>query len=585
MMLSPMSDLRRVLGFLAPYKKEAIISTIFIGLVVVMDLSIPRLIQTVIDDGVAQQDMNLIFWTSLLMIGASLISAALSIANTYFSVRASRGFEADLREAIFKKIQTFSFGNLDDFTTGQLLTRLTSDLNQVQMIVHIGLRMLIRAPLMFLGSFGIMFSTNPSLATVVLALLPLTIVLVYFFIRLVRPLFTKVQEYLESLNQVLQENLTGSRVVKAFVRSKYENERFEVANDELYNISLKMTRYISIFFPIVMALMNLGTVAIIYFGGIQVFQGTTSVGQIMAFTNYLFSTMFPVLMLSMMAGQISAASASSTRIMQVLNAEPEVKDKPDAIVLDNIQGRVVFENVAFSYRDDGGDPVLTDINFTAEPGEKVALLGSTGSGKSSLINLIPRFYDTTEGRVTIDGVDIKDIKMKNLRSHIGISLQETVLFSGTIRDNIRYGNPDASDEELVEAAQIAQAHEFITSFPQGYDTMVGQRGVNLSGGQKQRIAIARALLIKPKILILDDSTSAVDVETEAELEKALEALMEDTTSFIVAQRISTVLKADKILVLDNGRIAAVGSHDELIDTSPIYHEIYDSQLGDGGDHA
>ena len=582
MMLSPMSDLRRVLGFLAPYKKEAIISTIFIGLVVMMDLSIPRLIQTVIDDGVAQQDMNLIFWTSLLMIGASLISAALSIANTYFSVRASRGFEADLREAIFKKIQTFSFGNLDDFTTGQLLTRLTSDLNQVQMIVHIGLRMLIRAPLMFLGSFGIMFSTNPSLATVVLALLPLTIVLVYFFIRLVRPLFTKVQEYLESLNQVLQENLTGIRVVKAFVRSKYENERFEVANDELYNISLKMTRYISIFFPIVMALMNLGTVAIIYFGGIQVFQGTTSVGQIMAFTNYLFSTMFPVLMLSMMAGQISAASASSTRIMQVLNAEPEVKDKPDAIVLDNIQGRVVFENVAFSYRDDGGDPVLTDINFTAEPGEKIALLGSTGSGKSSLINLIPRFYDTTEGRVTIDGVDIKDIKMKNLRSHIGISLQETVLFSGTIRDNIRYGNPDASDEELVEAAKIAQAHEFITSFPQGYDTMVGQRGVNLSGGQKQRIAIARALLIKPKILILDDSTSAVDVETEAELEKALEALMEDTTSFIVAQRISTVLKADKILVLDNGRIAAEGSHDELIDTSPIYHEIYDSQLGDGG---
>ena len=584
-MLSPMSDLRRVLGFLAPYKKEAIISTIFIGLVVVMDLSIPRLIQTVIDDGVAQQDMNLIFWTSLLMIGASLISAALSIANTYFSVRASRGFEADLREAIFKKIQTFSFGNLDDFTTGQLLTRLTSDLNQVQMIVHIGLRMLIRAPLMFLGSFGIMFSTNPSLATVVLALLPLTIVLVYFFIRLVRPLFTKVQEYLESLNQVLQENLTGIRVVKAFVRSKYENERFEVANDELYSISLKMTRYISIFFPIVMALMNLGTVAIIYFGGIQVFQGTTSVGQIMAFTNYLFSTMFPVLMLSMMAGQISAASASSTRIMQVLNAEPEVKDKPDAIVLDNIQGRVVFENVAFSYRDDGGDPVLTDISFTAEPGEKVALLGSTGSGKSSLINLIPRFYDTTEGRVTIDGVDIKDIKMKNLRSHIGISLQEAVLFSGTIRDNIRYGNPDASDEELVEAAKIAQAHEFITSFPQGYDTLVGQRGVNLSGGQKQRIAIARALLIKPKILILDDSTSAVDVETEAELEKALEALMEDTTSFIVAQRISTVLKADKILVLDNGRIAAVGSHDELIDTSPIYHEIYDSQLGDGGDHA
>jgi len=580
-----MSDIRRVFSFLSPYKKEVILSTIFLGFVVVTDLSIPRLVQVIIDDGVAKKDMNVILWTSLLMIGASILSAILSIANTFYSVKASRSFEADLREAIFKKIQTFSFGNLDDFTTGQLLTRLTSDLTQVQMIVTMGLRMFTRAPLMFLGSFGIMFSTNPRLATVVLALLPVTIVLVFFFIRIVRPLFTKVQERLEYLNQVLQENLSGIRVVKAFVRSEYENERFEEANTELYNTSLKMTQYISVFFPIVMALMNMGTVAIIYYGGLQFFQGTTSVGQIMAFTNYLFSTMFPVLMLSMMAAQISAASASSARITQVLDAEPEVKDKPGAIVLDEIGGRVVFENVEFSYRDDGGDPVLTDISFTAEPGEKVALLGSTGSGKSSLINLIPRFYDASEGRVTIDGVDVRDIKMSNLRSHIGISLQDAVLFSGTIRDNIRYGNPDATDEEVIEAAKTAQAHEFIMSFPLGYESMVGQRGVNLSGGQKQRLAIARALLVKPKILILDDSTSAVDVETEAEIENALEALMDDTTSFIIAQRISTVLKADKILVLENGRIAAEGSHDELIDTSPIYHEIYDSQLGDGGDHA
>jgi ATP-binding cassette subfamily B protein len=302
----------------------------------------------------------------------------------------------------------------------------------------------------------------------------------------------------------------------------------------------------------------------------------------MAFTNYLFATMFPVLMLAMMAAHISGAAASSTRIMEVLDAVPEIEDKPDAIVLHEIRGRVAFENVTFSYGDDGGDPVLYEISFTAEPGEKVALLGQTGSGKSSLINLIPRFYDAVEGRVTVDGVDVRDFKMDSLRSHMGISLQEAILFSGTIRDNIRYGNPDASDEEVVEAAKIAQAHEFIMSFPEGYDTMVGQRGVNLSGGQKQRIAIARALLVKPKILILDDSTSAVDVETEAEIENALESLMDDTTSFIVAQRISTVLKADKILVLDNGRIAAEGSHDELMETSPLYQEIYDSQLGDGG---
>jgi ATP-binding cassette subfamily B multidrug efflux pump len=577
-----MNDLRRVLRFITPYKKEVALATVFLGLVVFADLSIPRFIQIIIDEGVAEMDMDVILRTSLLMIGASILSAILSIANTFFSVRASRGFEADLREAIFMKVQTFSFGNLDDLNTGQLLTRLTSDLTIVQMIISMGLRMFIRAPLMFLGSFGIMFAINPNLATVILSLLPITFLLVAFFIRIVRPLFTQVQKRLDYLNQVLQENLSGIRVVKAFVRRDYENSRFEKANTELYEISLKMTQYTSIFFPIVMTLMNLGTVAIIYYGGLQVFVGKTSVGQIMAFTNYLFSTMFPVLMLSMMAGQISAASASASRIMEVLDTVPEVQDSTEAINFDKIQGRVVFENVTFSYRDDGGDPVLTDISFTAEPGEKVALLGQTGSGKSSLINLIPRFYDANSGRVTIDGHDIKDVRMKDLRSHIGISLQETILFSGTIRENIRYGRPDASDEEVVEAAKLAQAHEFIVSFPKGYDTMVGQRGVNLSGGQKQRLAIARALLVKPKILILDDSTSAVDVETEAEIENALETLMDDTTSFIVAQRISTVLKADKILVLDNGKIVAEGNHEELIDSSPLYQEIYDSQLGDGG---
>jgi ATP-binding cassette subfamily B protein len=577
-----MNDLRRVLRYLYPYKKESIIATILLAFVVIADLSIPRLVQVIIDDGIAMGDMNIIMWTSLLMIGASILSAALSIANTYYSVKASRGFEADLRESIFKKIQTLSFGNLDDLNTGQLLTRLTSDLNMVQLVVSMGLRMFTRAPLMFFGSFGIMFATNPRLATVILALLPVTLVLVTLFIRLVRPLFTRIQERLDYLNQVLQENLTGIRVVKAFVRSDHENSRFEKANTELYDISLKMTQYTSVFFPIIMALMNLGTVAIIYYGGLQAFAGTTSVGQIMAFTNYLFATMFPVLMISMMAAHLSGASASATRIMEVLDSEPEVEDSPDAVALDGVQGRVAFENVTFSYRDDGGDPVLTDISFTAEPGEKVALLGQTGSGKSSLINLIPRFYDTSEGRVTLDGVDVKDVKRDSLRSHMGISLQEAILFSGTITDNIRYGNPDASDEEVVEAAKTAQAHEFITAFPEGYDTLVGQRGVNLSGGQKQRIAIARALLVKPKILILDDSTSAVDVETEAEIENALEALMDDTTSFIVAQRISTVLKADKILVLDNGRIAAEGRHEDLMDTSPLYQEIFESQLGDGG---
>ncbi|MGD2142054.1 MAG: ABC transporter ATP-binding protein [Candidatus Bathyarchaeota archaeon] len=578
-----MSDLGRVLRYLSPYKKEAALATIFLALVVVADLSIPRLVQVIIDDGIAQADMNIILWTSLLMIGASVLSAALMVANTIFAVKASRSFEAGLREAIFRKIQTFSFGNLDDFTTGQLLTRLTSDINQIQMVVVMALRMFTRAPLMFIGSVSIMWITNSRLATIMFALLPVTVVLVTVFIRIVQPLFVKVQERLEYLNQVLQENLSGIRVVKSFVRRDHENRRFEEANLELYGTSLRVTQLLSIFFPIIMALLNLGTVAIIYYGGLQVFAGQTSVGQIMAFINYLFSTMFPVLMLSMMAGQISASNASAGRLMQILDSVPEVQDKPDAIVLDEMRGEVAFQDVTFSYGYDGGDPVLYDISFTADPGETVAILGSTGSGKSSLINLIPRFYDVSEGSVTIDGIDVRDIDMQSLRSHIGISLQETVLFTGTIRDNIRYGKPDASDEEVITAARAAQAHDFIMEFPEGYDTMVGQRGVNLSGGQKQRIAIARALLVKPKILILDDSTSAVDVETETKIEEALEEIMTDRTSFVIAQRISTVLKADKIIVMNEGRVAAEGSHTELMDTSPIYREIYESQLGDGGE--
>jgi ATP-binding cassette subfamily B multidrug efflux pump len=577
-----MNDLRRVLRYVSPYKREVVLAVVLLGFVVVTDLSIPRLVQVIIDDGVANKDMEVVVRTSILMIGASILSALLMIANTVYSVRTARSFEADLREAVFKKIQTLSFGNLDDFTTGQLLTRLTSDINQIQMIVLMSLRMFTRAPLMFIGSFSIMFATNPRLASVVLVLLPVTLVLVTVFVRTVQPLFTRVQEKLEYLNQVMQENLTGIRVVKAFVRRDYEGQRFDEANRELYGIQLRVTQLLSVFFPLIMSLMNLGTVVIIYYGGIQVFAGTTSVGQIMAFVNYLFSTMFPVMMLSMMAGQISAANASATRIMQVLDSVPEVQDRPEAAALDEMRGRVAFEDVGFSYREDGGDPVLCNVSFTAEPGQTVAILGSTGSGKSSLINLIPRFYDVSSGRVTIDGVDVRDIQMSQLRDHVGVSLQEVTLFSGTVRDNIRYGRPDASEEEVVRAAKAAQAHDFIMGFPEGYDTMVGQRGVNLSGGQKQRVAIARALLINPVILILDDSTSAVDVETETRIEAALEGLMKDRTSFVIAQRISTVLKADKILVLDEGRIAAEGNHSQLMETSPIYREIYDSQLGDGG---
>ena len=579
-----MSQLKRTFSYLKPYTREAGLAVVFLGLVVMLDLSIPRMVQTLVDQGIANQDLGLILRTSLMMIGASILSAAMMMGNTIFAVKASRGFEADIREAIFKKIQTFSFGNLDDLSSGQLLTRLTSDLNQIQRMVTMTLRVFTRAPLMMVGSLTLMWTTNPHLTKYVLLLMPIAGVFITLFIRYMQPLFTLIQERLEQLNQVLEENLSGIRIVKAFVRRDFEGERFNKANTELTEVSVKTNQLIGALFPMVMLIMNLGIVAIIYYGGIQIVQGTTTVGTIMAFTNYVFSAMFPIMMLAMMAGQISYAEASAKRIMQVLDAEPEIQNKPEAVHLDDVAGRVEFQNVTFSYRDDGGDPVLHDVSFTAEPGETVAILGSTGSGKSSLIHLIPRFYDVSSGRVLVDGHDIRDVETKSLRKHIGISLQEVVLFSGTIRDNIRYGRPDATEEEVVAAAKAAQAHEFITGIPQGYDTVVGQRGVNLSGGQKQRLAIARALLVKPAILILDDSTSAVDVATEIKIEEALEELMQDRTSFIIAQRISTVLNADKILVLDDGTIAAEGTHEELIQSSPIYKEIYDSQLGDGGAH-
>jgi ATP-binding cassette subfamily B protein len=576
-----LSGLRRSFSYLKPYTKEAIGAVILLGLVVAANLAIPRLVQVIIDEGVVEENMDVILRTGLMMIGASILSALFMVGNTILAIKASRGFEADLRDAIFEKIQTFSFGNLDEFTTGQLLTRLTSDLNQVRLIITMSIRMFTRMPLTFIGSITLMWVTNPRLSLIMAVLLPVTFTVLYLFVRRAQPLFTKVQEKMDSLNQVLQENLTGIRVVKAFVRQEHENNRFEGANEELYGSSLRIMRLLSFFMPFITLLLNMGTVAVLYYGGLQVFQGTGSVGEIMAFINYLSSAMFSVIMLGSMASQVSAAEVSARRIYQVLDEEPKIKERPDAVEPEDVGGRVVFDDVTFSYGEDGGIPVLSGINFTAESGETVAILGATGSGKSTLVHLIPRFYDVTGGSITINGVDVRDFKMEELRRLVGISLQQAILFSGTIRDNIKFGRPEASEEEVIEAVKAAQAHDFIMGFPDGYDSMVGQRGVNLSGGQKQRICIAQALLVKPKILILDDSTSMVDVETEIKIEKALEQLMKESTNFIIAQRISTVLNADKILVLENGKIAAEGNHSQLMETSPIYQDIYDSQLGGG----
>lgn len=577
---------RKLVKYLRPYWVWAVLAPLMMLLEVAMDLMQPRMVQRIVDEGIARLDLNAVIEIGLMMIGLALIGAVGGVACGIFAETAAVGFGADVREALFRKVQTFSFGNLDELDTGQLITRLTNDVNQVQEAVVMLLRMLIRSPLLLIGSLIMAVITSPQLTFLPLILMPIELVAVVFIVRKATPLFTRVQERLDALNEVMQENLAGVRVVKAFVRRLFEESRFGRANSNLTEQSVQAVRAVAIMPAFMMLTLNLGIAGVLWFGGIRVIEGGMTIGQIIAFVNYLTTTLFALMMVSQMVIQLARAEASAKRIYEVLGKDPDVVDSP-APVTDWAArgsgrfGSVRFDNVTFRYNGKTSDPVLKNISFQAEPGQTVALLGSTGAGKSSLVHLIPRFYDVDEGRVLINGVDVRELPQEQLRRSIGVALQEVVLFSGTIRDNIRYGCPDAGEEDVIAAAKAAQAHDFITSFPEGYDTELGQRGVNLSGGQKQRIAIARALLLKPAILILDDSTSAVDVETEVRIQSALETLMQDRTSFVIAQRISTVLNADKILVLDDGQIAAEGTHQELLQCSPMYREIYESQLGNG----
>ena len=581
-----MKSLRRMFGFVKPYRVKAIIALILLLGMVGADLLIPRLTQRIIDRGIAAQNMHVIASTALIMVGIALLSALFSVGNTILSVRVAQDFAADVRSAIVRKVQTFSFGSLDKLRTGKLLVRTTSDVNMVQSIVAMSLRILTRAPVWMVGSIIMLVLTSRRLSILMACFLPFIALAIILFMRKAQPLFLLVQKALDRLNGVLQENLAGMRLIKAFVRVGHEKERFDDANTKLMRKNISVMEMMAFLIPTMLLIVNLGVVGAVWFGGTSVISGRLTPGQLVASINYMSFALFPILMLAGMVGPLSAADASSARILEVLDTDADVKEKKDARSLEDVEGRVEFENVSFSYSRDGNDPVLKGINLVVEPGETVAILGATGAGKSSLIHLIPRFYDVSAGRVRIDGIDVRDIELHSLRTHIGLALQEAILFGGTIRDNICYGQPQASEEEIIAAAVAAQAHTFITALPDGYDTKVGERGVTLSGGEKQRIAIARALLVRPKILILDDSTSAVDVETEALLQDALDSLIAQsqhtTTRLIVAQRISTVLLADKIVVLDRGEIAATGTHADLLATSPIYQEIYQSQLGDGG---
>ena len=520
--------------------------------------------------------------TALLMLGISLLSAIIAVGNNLFSVRVGESVARDLREAIFVKIQSFSYGNLDHFTTGKLMVRLSSDSQALQRLVQVSLRIGTRAPLLMIGSLILMIQTDRQLALTMLPLLLITSLIIIFFSLKMEPLFRTVQQKLDRLNTVLQENIAGARLVKAFVRADYEGERFEAANEDFTSRTVQVMQFMSSMGPVLSIFVNIGIVLVVYAGGLQAIRGDMTVGQIVAFTNYLMTTMGPLTMMTMLSNVWANGIASAQRINEVLDMAPEVQEDPNAQAIpEPAQGRVEFRNVTFHYNGSNDGTVLEGINLVAEPGKTVAILGATGAGKSSLINLIPRFYDAAGGQVLIDGMDVRCIQPDSLLSQIGIVPQETILFSGTVRDNIRYGRPDATEEEVVAAAKAAQAHDFIMKLAQGYDTRVEERGVNLSGGQKQRMAIARAIVMQPRILILDDSTSSVDVETETYIQNALQVEHKQQTRFVVAQRISTVLNADKIIVIDMGKIVAEGTHRELMQTSPIYQEIYDSQLGGG----
>lgn len=521
--------------------------------------------------------LNTLLWATVLIVVFAIFRGVFSFLQAYWSERNSQSVAFELRNDLFAKLQTLSFSYHDQNQTGQLMIRATDDVEKVRLFIGQGLVQLVGALLLIVGVLVLLFSSNVPLALTTLPILPISLVLFMGFGISSQPMFRKVQEALDKLNITLQENLAGIKVIKAFTREAEEQAKFHTAATTVMQRQISLSRLFTFLFPVIFLVASLGQAAILYVGGRLIIQEQLTLGQWQEFSLYVIYLFLPLAQFGIIITQMGQASASASRIFDILDAKSDVTDKPNAIALPAVQGNVTFENVTFRYFS-SGEPVLSDINITAKPGETIALLGSTGSGKTTIINLLPRFYDPSEGTVRIDGHDLRDVTLDSLRSQIGIVLQETTLFSGSIRDNIAFGRPDASLEEVTAAAKAAAAHDFIMTFPDGYDTKVGERGSTLSGGQKQRVAIARALLLNPRILILDDSTSSVDLVTEGLIQNALDTLMKGRTSFVIAQRISTVLNADQILVLDKGKIVAQGKHENLMEESAIYAEIYNSQL-------
>ena len=616
-----MRGLARVIRYVGPYKWMAVLGLVTTILPVLMELVTPRMVQFIIDQGIRAGDMVAVWQGSGVMLLAALGGAATTIGQGIARAQISQGIAFDLRNDMFRHIQRFSFANLDRMQTGQLMTRVSNDVDVARMFLSAGLALLLRTVLMVIGSLAMMLIIDWQLSLVMVAMLALSGAVIFWLLRVVGPLFSIVQQKLGRLNTQVQENLAGVHVVKAFVREQHEIDLFNVQNQEYMEQNIKVGRYLAVVMPVLLVLTNVGATMAIWRGGLDVIGGRLTIGELVAFSNYMLIGMSPLLLLSNILSMISRAEASAKRIVEVLDTEPAIQAPLSPIVAKEPEGEITFENVSFHYSgsrivvapgsslnggedaltrgsmSDGsfangqgtqrsgngrnravGEEVLDGIHLRAAPGQKVALMGSTGSGKSTLVNLIPRFYDAVNGKIRLDGVDVRDWEPTQLRKHIGVVLQQTTLFAGTVRENISYGRPDASMEEVVSAAEAAQAHSFIMRMPEGYESSVEARGANLSGGQKQRIAIARALLTKPAVLILDDSTSAIDLDTELRLQEALKEKLDGTTTFLVAQRISSVVDADMILVLDNGKIAAQGTHEELLASSGIYQEIYYSQF-------
>ena len=567
--------------YLKPYALFAVLTPLSMVGEVLGDLLQPKLMSKIVDDGVLGQDMNLIIRTGLLMLLVLIGGGACGIAASAFGGIASQSFSRDLRVDVFKRVMGLSFEQTDKFTTGSLVTRLTADITAIQQMVDFMLRMLVRDSLLFFGGIIMMLTLNVRFGIIILCALPVEIIMMIVILKKANPYYSIVAKRLDTVNSVVQENVTGARVVKAYVREDTEEKRFDDANISLMESNLRVQTLMAILQPLLMIILNLSVIAVIVIGGWQVQAQAMRVGEVMAAITYLTQVLHGVMMMSMMFQTLAKASASANRLREVLETDPVIKSGSVSLS-DKTGGTVSFKNVSFSYPETKGRPVISDLTLDIKSGESVAILGATGSGKSSLVNLIPRFYDCTAGEVLVDGVNVKDCKLDELRKKVGIVLQKSELFSGTVEDNIKWGDKNATHEEVISAAQAAQADEFIQKIPAGYEGIIAEKGASLSGGQKQRLSISRAVLKKPEILILDDSTSALDLGTEAKLRAEIDRKMNGTTLIIIAQRIQSVKSCDRIAVLDHGKLCACDTHENLLKTCEVYQDIYASQVKTSG---